>query len=110
MTLAKTICTHGSKAQLLHIIAKFIHLFMPGHLSKEVHFVFSGFFKYLGYKQLPRQLPWKALPSTLYQYSQFRHGSTTNPSLVPRPYPLTRRNGLVNQVHFLGLAGALATV
>ena len=25
-------------------------------------------------------------------------------SLVPRPHPLTRRNGLVNQVEFLGLA------
>ena len=35
---------------------------------------------------------------------------TTNFSLVPRPYPLTRRNGLVNQVEFLGLAGALVTV
>ena len=31
-------------------------------------------------------------------------------SLVPRPHPLTRRNGLVNQVEFLGLTGALATV
>ena len=31
-------------------------------------------------------------------------------SLVPRPHPLMRRNGLVNQVEFLGLAGALATV
>ena len=31
-------------------------------------------------------------------------------SLVPRPHPFTRRNGLVNQVKFLGLAGALATV
>ena len=31
-------------------------------------------------------------------------------SLVPRPHPLTRRNGLVNQVEFLGLAGTLATV
>ena len=31
-------------------------------------------------------------------------------SLVPRPHPLTRRNGLVNQVEFLGLVGALATV
>ena len=31
-------------------------------------------------------------------------------SLVPRPHPLTRRNGLVNQVKFLGLAGALATL
>ena len=27
-------------------------------------------------------------------------------SLVPRPHPLMRRNGLVNQVEFLGLAGA----
>ena len=27
-------------------------------------------------------------------------------SLVPRPHPLTRRNGLVNQVEFLGLVGA----
>jgi len=31
-------------------------------------------------------------------------------SLVPRPHPLTRRNGLVNQVEFLGLAGTLATL
>ena len=31
-------------------------------------------------------------------------------SLVPRPHPLTRRTGLVNQVEFLGRAGALATV
>ena len=31
-------------------------------------------------------------------------------SLVPRPHPLTRRNGLVNQVEFLGLAHAFATV
>ena len=30
--------------------------------------------------------------------------------LFTRPYPLMRRNGLVNQVEFLGLAGALATV
>ena len=30
-------------------------------------------------------------------------------SLVPRPHPLTRRNGLVNQVEFLGLAHAFAT-
>ena len=32
---------------------------------------------------------------------------TCDPSLVPRPHPLTRRNGLVNQVEFLGLAHAL---
>ena len=31
-------------------------------------------------------------------------------SLVPRSHPLTRKNGLVNQVKFLGLTGALATV
>ena len=31
-------------------------------------------------------------------------------SPVPRPHPLTRRSGLVNQVEFLGLAGVLATV
>ena len=29
-------------------------------------------------------------------------------SLVPRPHPLTRRNGLVNQVEFLGLAHGFA--
>ena len=33
-----------------------------------------------------------------------------SPSLVPRPHPLTRRNGLVNQVEFLGLAHAFATL
>ena len=38
-------------------------------------------------------------------------GRTMNKvSLVPRPHPLARRNGLVNQIEFLGLAGALATV
>ena len=31
-------------------------------------------------------------------------------SLVPRPHPLTRRNGLVNQVKFLGLAQAFVTI
>ena len=31
-------------------------------------------------------------------------------SLIPRPHPLMRRNGLVNQIKFLGLTGALATV
>ena len=31
-------------------------------------------------------------------------------SLVPRPHPLTRRNSMVNQVEFLGLAGTLVTV
>ena len=31
-------------------------------------------------------------------------------SLVPRPHPLTRRNGLVNQVDFLGLAHSFATM
>ena len=30
--------------------------------------------------------------------------------LVPRPYPLMRRNGLVNQVEFLGLVHTFATV
>ena len=30
--------------------------------------------------------------------------------LVPRPHPLTRRNGPVNQVEFLGIVGAFATV
>ena len=29
------------------------------------------------------------------------------PSLIPRPHPLTRRNGLGNQVEFLGLAHSL---
>ena len=31
-------------------------------------------------------------------------------SLVPRPHPLTRRNSLVNQVEFLGLAHTFATM
>ena len=31
-------------------------------------------------------------------------------SLIPRPHPLTRRNSLVNQVEFLGLAHSFATV
>ena len=31
-------------------------------------------------------------------------------SLIPRPHPLMRRNSLVNQVKFLGLAHAFATM
>ena len=31
-------------------------------------------------------------------------------SLVPRPRPLTRRNGLVNQVEFLGLVHTFVTM
>ena len=31
-------------------------------------------------------------------------------SLIPRPLPLMRRNGLVNQVEFLGVAHTSATV
>ena len=31
-------------------------------------------------------------------------------NLVPRPHPLTRRNSLVNQIKFLGLAHAFVTV
>ena len=31
-------------------------------------------------------------------------------SLVPRPHPLMRRNGLVNQVEFLGLVHTFATM
>ena len=30
-------------------------------------------------------------------------------SLVPRPHPLTRRNGLVNEVEFLGLVHTFVT-
>ena len=35
--------------------------------------------------------------------------SHNGPSLIPRPHPLTKINGLMNQVEFLGLAHALAT-
>ena len=38
------------------------------------------------------------------------HYTSTGPSLVPRCHPLTRRNGLVNQVEFLGLAHTFVTV
>ena len=42
---------------------------------------------------------------------EVRGGGGEDPySLVPRPHPLTRRNGLVNQVKFLGLAHAFATM
>ena len=37
-------------------------------------------------------------------------GRASTDSLVPRPHPLTRRNGLVKQVEFLGLPYAFATV
>ena len=37
-------------------------------------------------------------------------GRDSETSLVPRPHPLTRRNGLVNQVEFLGLVHAFATM
>ena len=31
-------------------------------------------------------------------------------SLIPRPCPVMRKNGLVNQIEFLGLVGTLVTV
>ena len=37
-------------------------------------------------------------------------GCRDRDSLVPRPHPLTRRNGLVDQVKFLGLAHTFATM
>ena len=37
-------------------------------------------------------------------------GESLECSLVPRPLPLMRRNGLVNQVKFLGVAHTFATV
>ena len=40
----------------------------------------------------------------------WRDFATYCPSLVPRPHPLTRRNGLVNQVKFLGLAHTFVTM
>ena len=39
---------------------------------------------------------------------EFRTVSNKHASLVPRPHPLMRRNGLVNQVEFLGLAHTFA--
>ena len=44
-----------------------------------------------------------ALPAPYVTLSPFS-------SLVPRPHPLTRRNSLVNQVEFLGLVHAFATM
>ena len=50
---------------------------------------------------------WK--PSRMLMFSW--HLQCWKPSsLVPRPHPLTRRNGVVNQVEFLGLALAFATL
>ena len=49
----------------------------------------------------------------LKQSTQFQpknQESHNSPSLVPRPHPLTRRNSLVNQVEFLGLAHAFVTL
>ena len=39
-----------------------------------------------------------------------REGNKRTDSLVPRPHPLTRRNGLVKQVKFLGLPYPFETV
>ena len=39
-----------------------------------------------------------------------QQGRRNRSSLVPRPHPLTKRNGLVNQVEFLGLAHPFATM
>ena len=48
---------------------------------------------------------WYITLSSMYQYVPI-----VEASLIPRPHPLTRRNGLVNQVEFLGLARTFATV
>ena len=47
-------------------------------------------------------LPWQALPSTLYQYSQFWHGSTTNPASVDHVSPAVGQlNSLVHSLWIL---------
>ena len=48
--------------------------------------------------------------SVTFRYTPTNNQILYKPSLVPRPHPLMRRNGLVNQIEFLRLAGALATV
>ena len=45
-----------------------------------------------------------------YECFMYCKQSKTRVSLVPRPHPLTRRNGLVNPVEFLGLVPAFATM
>ena len=49
-------------------------------------------------------------PSTLHEERGVWWWGLGSCCLVPRPHPLTRRNGLGNQVEFIGLVGALATV
>ena len=59
----------------------------------------------LSLHQLHHSHPSQRLPKRLSAPPRFRLVIR----LVPRPHPLTRRNGLVNQVELLGLAGSLAT-
>ena len=54
----------------------------------------------------PDHVPWSEIKCG----SGLAGNQVLAPSLVPRPNPLTRRNSLVNQVEFLGLAHTLATV
>ena len=63
--------------------------------------------KLCGLKQLYKCLPRVVLSR---YHIQCTLSLTHCTSLVPRPHPLTRRNSLVNQVEFLGLAQTFATV
>ena len=51
----------------------------------------------------------KQAPSLTAEFICIVCTSNARVSLVPRPHPLTRRNGLVKQVEFLGLAHTFAT-
>ena len=43
-------------------------------------------------------------PNSAVDIKELQQRGKVSISLVPRPHPLPRRNGLVNQVEFLGLA------
>ena len=66
----------------------------------------TRFAEYRVHKQTTTHLVFCAERSTLKLIAMSVHVVMFTPSLVPRPHPLTRRNGLVNQVEFLGLVHA----
>ena len=79
-------------------------------LSAKESFTWFWVVVYNFWRPYSREFEWAIPVNTKISSSLMQVSRILVVSLVPRPHPLTRRNGLVNQVEFLGLGGALATM